>query len=167
MSLYERVSRLPDGGRALAVARLQRTVLQALDKALTLSRINSQSDLARRLRIRKSAVNQVLRGDGNVKIRTLAEYLYELGFEADLNLVEAGEHRLAVVEGRAPRQLSAGERGALEVTVSVSARPEGVAASVSSRLVEERKLGIQMTITNSWFSPQSESAGLTADLVTA
>lgn len=167
MSLYERVSSLPDGGRMLAAARLQRTVLEALDRALMLSHVNSQSDLARRLRIRKSAVNQVMKGDGNVKIRTLAEYLYELGFEADLNLVEIGEHRLAALEGRTSRHIAGDEAGPVKVTVSVSARPEGVAASVSRRLVGDQSLSIQMSVANSWFGPRSESAGLTADLVTA
>jgi hypothetical protein len=43
----------------------------------------------------------VLRGDGNLRITTLAEYLFALGFELDINLVMAGEPRRAELEGRA------------------------------------------------------------------
>jgi transcriptional regulator with XRE-family HTH domain len=60
----------------------------------------TQSALAGMLKIRKSAVNQVLRGDGNLRVKTLAEYLNALGYELDVRLVEAGEPRKAALEGR-------------------------------------------------------------------
>jgi transcriptional regulator with XRE-family HTH domain len=53
----------------------------------------SQAELASRLGFRKSAVNQVLRGDGNVRISTLADYLHVMGFELELQLVPAGKPR--------------------------------------------------------------------------
>ncbi|MGW4412627.1 helix-turn-helix domain-containing protein [Nonomuraea sp. NPDC004702] len=65
-----------------------------LHKALESSGL-TQSDLAKKLGYRRSAVNQVFRGDGNVRIETLAEYLHEMGFELDAHLVPAGEHRAA------------------------------------------------------------------------
>jgi hypothetical protein len=102
MSLYERVAAKAGGGRVLAVARLRRSVLVVLHKALKASGLNSQSELAQRLPVRRSAVNQVFRGDGNVRISTLAEYLYEMGFEAHITLVKAGELRAAVLENRSP-----------------------------------------------------------------
>jgi hypothetical protein len=102
MSLYERVAARPGGERALATARLRRAVLVMLHRALTVSGLDSQADLAKRLRVRRSAVNQVFRGDGNVRINTLAEYLHAMGFEAELTLVKAGEMRAAALENRSP-----------------------------------------------------------------
>lgn len=102
MSLHDRVSALPDGGRALAVSRLRRSVLKVLHRAFSNSSLESQVDLAKRLKVRRSAVNQVFRGDGNVRISTLAEYLYEMGYELDITLVKAGEIRDAALQDRAP-----------------------------------------------------------------
>lgn len=93
-SLYDRIAGEPDGRRRLASARLRRRVLVLLHEALGRSELN-QSDLAKKLGIRKSAVNQVFRGDGNVRIDTLADYLHELGLEAEIKLVPAGTHRRA------------------------------------------------------------------------
>jgi hypothetical protein len=102
MSLYERVAAKPGGGRALAVARLRRSVLVILHRAFNASGLNSQAELAKRLNVRRSAVNQVFRGDGNVQISTLAEYLYEMNFEVNITLVRAGELRTATLENRSP-----------------------------------------------------------------
>lgn len=100
--LYERIAGRPGGGRRLASARLRRRVLVLLHQALEGSGLN-QSLLAEKLGIRRSAVNQVFRGDGNVQINTVAEYLYEMGYELDVQVVEAGEHRRAFEEGREVR----------------------------------------------------------------
>ena len=102
MSLYDRVKAIPGGGRALAASRLRRAVLGALHKAFRNSPLESQAELAKRLKVRRSAVNQVLRGDGNVQISTLAEYLYEMGYELDVTLVRAGELRAAALDDRTP-----------------------------------------------------------------
>jgi hypothetical protein len=103
VSLYDRVLARPGGERALAVARLKHTILSTMHRALRTSKIESQSDLARHLRVRRSAVNQVLNGDGNLRISTLAEYLYEMGYELDVTLVKSGEPRVAALEDRAIR----------------------------------------------------------------
>jgi predicted XRE-type DNA-binding protein len=92
MSLYGRLLRNPDGARALSVSRLKYQVLQVLHTALRTSRKN-QADIATSLGVRKSAVNQVLHGDGNVKIATLADYLYAMGFELECRLVPVGKQR--------------------------------------------------------------------------
>lgn len=103
MSLYDRVLARRDGERALAIARLKRAVLATIHEAFSLSRVSSQSDLARSLQVRRSAVNQVFNGDGNVRISTLAEYLLAMGFELDISLVRSGEPRAAALEGRPSR----------------------------------------------------------------
>ncbi|BDD73559.1 helix-turn-helix domain-containing protein [Streptomyces violaceoruber] len=98
-NLYERFASSEDGAQLLAATRLRRETLRILHKALEASGL-TQSQLAERLRIRKSAVNQVFRGDGNLRVNTLAQYLSAMGFELDIRAVEAGEPRKAVVEGR-------------------------------------------------------------------
>lgn len=98
-SLYDRFASSEDGGQLLAAARLRREVLRILHRALEASGL-TQSQLAERLQIRKSAVSQVFRGDGNLRVTTLAVYLNTMGYELDIRAVEAGEPRKAVLEGR-------------------------------------------------------------------
>ncbi|MEU6336313.1 helix-turn-helix transcriptional regulator [Streptomyces cellulosae] len=98
-SLYERFASSEDGGQLLATTRLRREVLRILHRALEASGL-TQSQLAERLHVRKSAVSQVFRGDGNLRINTLAQYLAAMGYELDLRVVEAGEPRNAILEGR-------------------------------------------------------------------
>lgn len=92
MSLYRRLAASSTGVKALSAARLRYEVLRVLHLALEKSG-QSQSELAGRLGVRKSAVNQVLRGDGNVRISTLADYLHATGYELELRLVPAGKPR--------------------------------------------------------------------------
>ncbi|MFH8464662.1 helix-turn-helix domain-containing protein [Streptomyces sp. NPDC017991] len=98
-ALYDRFASSEDGGRLLAAARLRREVLRVLYRTLSACGV-SQTELASRLRIRKSAVNQVFNGDGNLRVNTLANYLSVLGYEVELRVVPAGEPRKAIVEGR-------------------------------------------------------------------
>ncbi|MFE3118709.1 helix-turn-helix domain-containing protein [Streptomyces niveus] len=109
-SLYERFAGSVDGARRLASARLRHEALRSLHAALSASGLN-QTELAARLGIRKSAVSQVLHGDGNLRVKTLAEYLSVMGYELDMRLVEAGEPRQAVIEERPVRPAFL-ERGA-------------------------------------------------------
>jgi predicted XRE-type DNA-binding protein len=67
VSLYDRVASKPGGEAALAAARLRREILVALHQAFTASGLKTQTEIARRLNVRKSAVSQVLRGDGNLQ----------------------------------------------------------------------------------------------------
>lgn len=46
----------------------------------------NQSDLARELGKSRSAVNQVLTGDGNLKIETVAEYFCAMGSELEIHV---------------------------------------------------------------------------------
>jgi transcriptional regulator with XRE-family HTH domain len=94
-SMYDQLESTPGGASALAAARLRYTMLKHLHEALERSGL-SQAELARRLGVRRSAVNQVFRGDGNVRIDTLAEYLHALGMELECALVPAGTPRRRV-----------------------------------------------------------------------
>ncbi|QYC39047.1 hypothetical protein Nocox_07105 [Nonomuraea coxensis DSM 45129] len=99
MSLYERFAATARGARALAAARLRQEVLGALHQAQKLSGL-SQSEIAQTLGVRRSAANQVFRGDGNLRVNTMADYLHAMGFELDIRLVRAGEPRRAALERR-------------------------------------------------------------------
>ena len=118
--LYERIAAEPGGLRSLASARLRRRVLVLLHRALERSGL-TQSELAKKLGYRRSAVNQVFRGDGNVRIETLAEYLHEMGFELDVHLVRAGEPRRAFTERRPVQQVDSEASSCQPVVVSPAA----------------------------------------------
>lgn len=94
MSLYERVMARPGGARAVAQARLRSTVRRCLSDALGAT---TRADLARSLGVRRSAVGHVINGGGNVRVDTLAAYLWELGYELDVRLVPAGTHRAEAI----------------------------------------------------------------------
>ncbi|MFD8319136.1 helix-turn-helix domain-containing protein [Kitasatospora purpeofusca] len=98
-SLYDRLASTDEGARALSAARLRYEILAQINEALEELGI-SQAELARRLGIRKSAVNQVVNGDGNMRVSTVAEYLHALGWELKVNRVEKGSIRREVVESR-------------------------------------------------------------------
>jgi predicted XRE-type DNA-binding protein len=85
MTLRNMIEQLPKGGSILASARLRRQIVKSLNKALDDSGM-SQSELARALGKSRSAVSQVLTGDGNLKIETVAEYLHEMGAELNVSI---------------------------------------------------------------------------------
>ncbi|KHL15700.1 helix-turn-helix protein [Mumia flava] len=90
MTLRDRITSVPDGARDLAAARLRCEALKLLHQALEESGM-SKTELAAKLGVRKSAVTQVFRGDGNVRVNTLADYLWALGRDADLSLAQRAD----------------------------------------------------------------------------
>jgi len=90
--LHELMSSSAEGRRRLAAARLRREVLVVLESALAESGM-TQSGLASALGRTRSAVSQVLGGDGNIRVSTLAEYLQAMGQELILVRVPEGEPR--------------------------------------------------------------------------
>lgn len=85
MDLMKFVEGMPDGKRMLASSRFRRQVLIALDQALDQSGL-SQSDLAQKLGLTRSAVSQVFNGDGNLRAGTISDYLFEMGVRAEIIL---------------------------------------------------------------------------------
>jgi hypothetical protein len=123
--LYDHITALPNGGRALAAARLRREVASILWNALRNSPLN-QVELARRLRVRKSAVNRVFRGDGgNLQVDTIAEYLYELGAELRVSAVPFGTQRREAVEDTERRHLEFAARRRVRLETSWAATESG------------------------------------------
>jgi transcriptional regulator with XRE-family HTH domain len=159
VSLYDLVSERPGGARAIAAARLRRRVVAILHRAFLLSDVNSQSALAKKLNIRKSAVSQVFRSDGNLRINTLAEYLYELGFEVDLELIEAGELRRAAIKGSMP-----GHPHTISGSFALSLTWGSAGFTVYP--TGEPVPGLRITCTETRSAASSGSSTLTAELVT-
>lgn len=103
-SRIQKLSSLDDGVLRSA-ARVRARVLALLHGARAVSGLE-QTEIADALGIRKSAVNQVLRGNGNIRIDTFGEYLAVMGFEADIALVPIGELDEAEEAGRAPQYVA-------------------------------------------------------------
>jgi len=92
MTMYDDFAKSSDGERRLARARLRYSVLRTLSKALADAGLN-KSQLAERLGIRKSAVSQVFGGVGNVRVNTVADYLWAMGCELDIRALPVGSAR--------------------------------------------------------------------------
>jgi DNA-binding phage protein len=103
-SLYEEVAAGPTGARDLAAARAALRAAQLLQLAKQRSGLTSRM-LADRLGVGESRVSQVLNGDGNLHIATVARFLHAMGYELELSAT-------AVTDG-APLQLPSrsGARG--------------------------------------------------------
>ena len=97
MGLYEQLEAQPGGRRKLAAARLRERILGLLHSALRNSGM-TQAELAEALNVRRSAVNQVFRGEGNLRVNTIAEYLDTLGYELRVEVVPAGTARERIRE---------------------------------------------------------------------
>lgn len=101
MSLYDAISRVAGGRRHLAEARLRYRVLGLLHEALERAGM-TQSELAEKAGLGKSAVSQVFGGNGNLRVNTIAAYLDAMDCELKLDLVEAGTARAEATEWETP-----------------------------------------------------------------
>lgn len=90
--LYESVASTPEGGQALASARLRHDVLSVLHTVYAASDLD-YDDLAERTDFDKTEIKDVFEGDGNITLHTLAMLLCALGFEAEVGAVRLGTAR--------------------------------------------------------------------------
>ena len=88
-----------------AGSRIRHRALALIEGAMEATR-TSNSHLAALLGVGRSAVGQTLKGNGNLTLQTLAEYLGVMGFEVELVPVRKGEISLSMRERRAPRVAS-------------------------------------------------------------
>jgi len=78
-TVVELEEQTPKGQRELAAARLELRAASLLTLALEASGI-SQSELADELGVTQGRVSQVLCGDGNLRLSTVARYLRAMGY---------------------------------------------------------------------------------------
>lgn len=83
-SLYEERSSTTRGAQGLAAARLALQVVRLLIGAKREAAI-SHKELASRLSVSEGRVSQVLNGDGNVHIATLAKFMNALGYDVEIS----------------------------------------------------------------------------------
>lgn len=102
-SVLERFSAFPRGAQEMSAARLARDVIAAVDRAFR-ARGKTQRALAADLGVTEGAVSQVLKGDGNLRIATLARYLRALGYEAKLSLEPVESDAPAISLSGRPRR---------------------------------------------------------------
>ena len=102
-SLYEERAATHEGKLGLAAAALASKVIGVLWAAKEQSGITSRQ-LAEFLKITDGRVSQVLNGDGNVHVATLARFLRAMGFQLEVRIVPADS---APASRRRPRRRSA------------------------------------------------------------
>lgn len=86
MNLTEYVENVPDGQRMLASSRFRRDVLVMLDDAIEKSGV-SELELAQRLGLSQRDISEVLSSDGNLRMETISDYLFEMGFQIEMRVV--------------------------------------------------------------------------------
>ncbi|WP_162622949.1 helix-turn-helix domain-containing protein [Microbacterium suaedae] len=84
-TLGELEERTAEGRREMAAARVMVHAAQSLSRAFELSG-RTQKDLAHELGVSEGRVSQVLHGDGNVRLSTLARYLRAMGYVVELQV---------------------------------------------------------------------------------
>jgi len=84
-SLIEQYEATPEGRLDLAAARASIKVLALLNKAFDRSGL-TQEELSEKLGVTAGRVSQVLNGDGNYTVATIAKFLAVMGEELVVNL---------------------------------------------------------------------------------
>ncbi|MHA7220007.1 helix-turn-helix domain-containing protein [Arthrobacter sp. MDT1-48-3] len=108
MSLVELREQTSKGQQGMAAARLALRVRATLLNALGASGL-SQKELSERLEVGESRVSQILHGDGNVQISTLAKVLRALGYTIEFKVNPVDSSVPPLPERRSRRQ-PAGEK---------------------------------------------------------
>lgn len=85
LSLFDDLGASPLGARELAASQLTNDALVLLQTALSSTGV-TQKQLADTLGIGESRVSQVINGDGNIKLTTLARYMRALGYAVTVSV---------------------------------------------------------------------------------
>lgn len=132
MTLSNLLSSTPEGRRALAAAKLRGDVLEMLHDALETAGVTRVA-LATKLGRGKAAVTNVLTGDGNLRVNTIAEYLDAMDMELHIAARPSAAVRVAPPAHAAPVGAGAAHASAADlfwsdmaITVESTADPEPV-----------------------------------------
>jgi len=101
MSIIEQEMNTPEGRRELAAARGIADAADLLLESFEASEL-TQDRLATLLGVTPGRVSQVLHGDGNVKVATLARFLAAMGYELRLTAATAQDEAPAQSEAARP-----------------------------------------------------------------
>ena len=102
LSMAAREAQTPEGARELAAAEVMVKASTLLWKAFEQSGM-TQRELAEALEVTEGRVSQVLHGDGNIRLSTLARYLRVTGYLAKLEAVPA-DSSVMPLRKRLPRR---------------------------------------------------------------
>lgn len=126
----------PEGARELAAAEIMVKASTLMWKAFEQSGL-TQKDLADALGVSEGRVSQILHGDGNIRLSTLARYLRATGYLARLDAVPA-DASIRPLQARSPRRNGRGRSASMHslyvtevehggcVQFKVTALPSGV-----------------------------------------
>ena len=112
MDAYQERLATPQGRLGLAKAELRLRAVEAIADAVERAGI-SQKDLAERLGVSEGRVSQVLGGDHNLRLNTLAEYMHALGRCVRLESTAAMEGPLESIRFQVRSSTDAHEMSAL------------------------------------------------------
>lgn len=127
-SLVDKLESSPTGQLEMAAARAAVSAVFLMNRAAEARGI-TQRELAERVGVTESRVSQVLNGDGNVRLSTLAKFLRALGYRLRLSATPA-EHGVPPLPVQPPRRRLPSSDQAPPAYVSVfvgrAATPQGV-----------------------------------------
>ena len=103
LSLADQRRSTPEGRIGMAAARLAISASRMLAAAFSARNDVDQKALARLIGVTEGRVSQVLHGDGNVHVATLARYMTALGYEVELT-AKAVDPAAPPLKARAPRR---------------------------------------------------------------
>lgn len=135
------VEAAPEGQRELAAARFMLQVADLLARARDASG-KTQRELADSLGVSEGRVSQVLAGEGDFKISTIARYLRAMGYQAIVDAVPAAANvRPLIKPTRRPRRRQAASSAAVyhdavvhkgQLSHRITIVPEGVSPEAPS-----------------------------------
>lgn len=104
-TLYELEMAEPTGKAGLAAAAAASRVMRILERAQAATGATNK-EIAERVGVTEGRVSQVLNGDGNIRISTLARFIAAMGLNLKLDAITADGHSVApprVARTREPR----------------------------------------------------------------
>ncbi|WP_432978622.1 hypothetical protein [Dactylosporangium sp. CA-233914] len=150
-SLVDEVDSTRKGAQGMAAARLAIQIVRLLVTAKSQSRLTNR-DLADELDVTEGRVSQVLNGDGNIHIGTLARFMHAMGYALEIVAMPLRSDREPIY-GAAKRLRRRRDGGAASSGLSETARSEHV------ELFEQRFLTPHGVVDYSMYVPSDSALG--------